>query len=240
VSSNSNFDASTVEEKLELSFRQPALLEQAFTHKSYTHETRGQAPHNESLEFLGDAVLGFIITDIIYRNHPELDEGRQSKIKAHLVSTAALSRLAGELELAEHLRLGKGEEKTGGRRKTALRANLLEALVAAVYLDAGIEAARAFVERIYAGLLLPIRQGRTDLVDAKTALQEYLQARGRPLAEYRVASETGPEHKKTFHLELFLDGQKMAAASGKTKKEAELAAARTALTRLFKQSEEGS
>lgn len=237
---SSRFDVSAVEKKLGLAFERPALLEQAFTHKSYTHETRGEAPHNESLEFLGDAVLGFIITDYIHRNHPELSEGQQSKIKAHLVSTATLSHVAGELELPEHLHLGKGEEKTGGRRKTALRANLLEAVVAAVYLDAGIEVARAFVERIYASLLLPIRQGRTDLVDAKTALQEYLQARSRPLAEYRVVAETGPEHKKTFHIELFLDGQKLASARGKTKKEAELAAARTALARIFKHSGESA
>jgi ribonuclease-3 len=227
-----------VEKKLQLRFRQAHLLEQAFTHKSYTHETRGEAPHNESLEFLGDAVLGFLITDYIYRHHPELDEGHQSKIKAHLVSTITLARLAGELGLPEHLRLGKGEEKTGGRRKTALRANLLEAVVAAAYLDAGVDAARAFVERIYSGLLLPIKRGRTDLVDAKTALQEWLQGRGRPLAEYRVVGESGPEHKKTFHVDLFLEGQRIASAHGRTKKEAELAAARTALGRLFKQSAE--
>lgn len=241
MSSNRNtFDPNSVEKKLGVTFRRADLLERALTHKSFAHEAREvAAPHNESLEFLGDAVLGFLITDVIYKSFPGMSEGRQSKIKAHLVSTVTLSRLSGQLDLPEHLKLGKGEEKTGGRRKMALRANAFEAVVAAIYLDQGIDAVREVVDRIYAPLLSAIRDGRTEVDDAKTALQEYLQARDRPLATYEVVAETGPEHKKTFHVELYLEGEKLASASGGTKKEAELLAAREALERLIRDSDRG-
>ena len=127
------FDREALERRLGATFEEPELLERALTHKSFAHEAKDARPaHNESLEFLGDAVLGFLVTDLIFRRFPQMNEGKQSKIKAHLVSTVTLSRLSGQLGLPDHLRLGRGEEKTGGRRKMALRANALEAVVAAV------------------------------------------------------------------------------------------------------------
>ena len=238
MSSAKGFDRPSLEKALGSEFVQPELLERALTHKSFAHEAKDHRPaHNESLEFLGDAVLGFLVTDLIYRSFPTMNEGRQSKIKAHLVSTVTLSRISGQLGLPDHMRLGKGEEKTGGRRKMALRANALEAVLAAIYLDRGIEAARELTERLYAPFVEAVRTGRADVDDAKTALQEYLQARERPLATYRVVAEAGPEHKKTFYVELFVEGERLATASGATKKQAELIAAREALERLLRQTE---
>lgn len=137
MTSESLTKLSELQQRLGYEFEKESLLDQALTHKSFAHEC-GNSVHNESMEFLGDAVLGFLITDIIYRDFPELAEGRKSKIKAYLVSASTLSSLALALEIPEFLHLGKGEEKTGGRKKKALSANALEAVVAAIYLDTGI------------------------------------------------------------------------------------------------------
>lgn len=214
-------------------FRDPNLLVQALTHKSYAHESTSAGEfHNESMEFLGDAVLGFIVTDLIYREFPGLTEGRKSKIKAYLVSAAALSNLSVQLGLPRYLRLGRGEEKTGGRNKRALAANALEAVIAALYLDAGIDAVRRLLEPLYAPLIAAIAAGHEVVEDPKTALQEYLQARGLSAARYVVRAETGPQHRKTFHVDLVLGDRLLASAQGPTKKKAAFQAAQTALLRL--------
>lgn len=222
-----------LQDRLGYRFESPALLRQALTHKSHAHEA-GDARHNESMEFLGDAVLGFLVTDFIYRAFPELTEGRKSKIKAYLVSASALHALAVELEIPRFLRLGKGEEKTGGRKKKALAANALEAVVAAIYLDRGIAAAREFLTPLYRPVLDDVQEGRAVIEDPKTALQEFLQARNLEPASYTVTAETGPEHRKTFHVELRISGEKVASAAGTTKKKAELVAAQEALSKLLK------
>jgi ribonuclease-3 len=234
VTSESLTKLTELQERLGYHFNQEDLLDQALTHKSFAHES-GNSVHNESMEFLGDAVLGFVITDIIYRGFPELAEGRKSKIKAYLVSASTLSSLALALEIPQYLRLGKGEEKTGGRKKKALSANALEAVVAAIYLDTGIGSAREFLEPLYTPLIHEIREGRAVVEDPKTTLQEFLQARNLDPARYVVSAETGPEHRKTFEVELQVGTRKLGAASGPTKKKAELLAARAALARLMEE-----
>jgi ribonuclease III len=215
-------------------FRDPGLLEHALTHTSRANEdVSGGVFDNESLEFLGDAVLGFAIADLLFRRFPNRDEGWKSKVKASLVSTSALARLAERLDLGEHLLLGRGEEKTGGRRKQALLADGYEALIAAIYLDGGIEHATTFIQRQFADLVDEARSEATALIrDFKSALQERVQSGGDPLPEYLVVGETGPDHHKTFHVEVRVRGRALAEAFGRSKKEAEQEAARLALERL--------
>jgi len=189
----------------------------------------GGVADNEAMEFLGDAVLGFIIADVLFRDFPEFDEGQKSKTKAALVSTATLARLAERLQLGDHLLLGRGEEKTGGRRKQALLADGYEALIAAVYLDGGVEHARAFITREFAALLDEVRRDGVSGQDYKSALQELLQSRDMPLPEYRLVGTLGPDHRKLFEIEVLVKGERLAVATGRSKKEAEQDAARIAL-----------
>jgi ribonuclease-3 len=149
-----------------------------------------------------------------------------------LVSSSSLSVLAKKIDLPQNLRLGKGEEKTGGRKKMALSANAFEAVIAAIYLDAGIEAVRAFLDPLYAPIIAEIRAGRVIVEDPKTTLQEFLQARNMPPAQYVVTAETGPEHRKIFHVDLLIGEKNIAAASGTTKKKAEIQTAEIALRQL--------
>jgi ribonuclease-3 len=214
-------------------FRDRGLLEHAMTHTSRANEdVSGGVFDNESLEFLGDAVLGFVIADILFREFPGFDEGQKSKTKASLVSTATLARQAERLNLGEHLLLGRGEEKTGGRRKQALLADGYEALIAAIYLDGGVEHARAFIAREFAPLIADVREHGVAGQDHKSALQEYLQSHDQPLPEYRVAGTLGPDHNKLFQVEVVVNGETVADATGGSKKDAEQEAARRALEKL--------
>jgi ribonuclease III len=214
-------------------FRDRGLLEHAMTHTSRANEdVSGGVTDNESLEFLGDAVLGFIVADMLFREFPEHDEGQKSKAKAALVSTAALARQADRLRLGDHLLLGRGEEKTGGRRKQALLADGYEALIAAIYLDGGIEQARAFIAREFAPLIADVRQRGLTGQDHKSALQEYLQSHDEPLPEYRLAGTLGPDHNKQFQVQVVVKGDAIASATGASKKDAEQEAARLALEKL--------
>lgn len=213
-------------------FRDRGLLEHALTHKSRAAEdVSGGVADNESLEFLGDAVLGLVVADALFHQYPTYDEGQKSKIKAAVVSTQSLARHAEQMRLGDHLILGRGEEKTGGRFKQALLADAYEALIAAIYLDGGLEAASAFLRR---ELKDSIDAGHEQTVarDYKSALQERLQALGLGLPEYRVAGETGPDHRKQFAVEVVVRGEVLGAATGKAKKEAEQEAARLALEKL--------
>jgi len=214
-------------------FRDRGLLEHAMTHTSRANEdVSGGVVDNESLEFLGDAVLGFVVADLLFREFPEYDEGEKSKMKAILVSTATLARVAERLRLGDHLLLGRGEEKTGGRRKQALLADGCEALIAALYLDGGIEQARAFVVRELGSFVEQLRRDGVSAQDYKSALQELVQGRNRPLPEYRVVGAIGPDHQKLFDVEVLVAGEPLARATGPSKKEAEQEAARLALGRL--------
>lgn len=214
-------------------FLDPGLLEHALTHTSRANEdVSGGVIDNESLEFLGDAVLGFAIADLLFRKFPTQDEGWKSKIKASLVSTTSLARLAERLQLGEQLLLGRGEEKTGGRLKQALLADGYEALIAAIYLDGGIEQATAFIQRQFAAVLDEASEPAAVTRDFKSTLQERVQSNGDPLPEYVVVGETGPDHHKMFQVEVRVRGRALAEASGRSKKEAEQEAARLALERL--------
>jgi ribonuclease-3 len=203
------------------------------THTSRANEDlSGGVTDNESLEFLGDAILGFVVADLLFREFPEFNEGQKSKIKASFVSTSTLARQGERLSLGEHLLLGRGEEKTGGRRKQALIADGYEALIAAIYLDGGIEQARAFVTREFSPLMAEVRRHGVAAGDHKSALQEYLQSHDDPLPEYRLAGAAGPDHRKQFHVEVVVRGEVLAEAIGASKKEAEQEAARLALEHL--------
>jgi ribonuclease-3 len=222
-----------LQRRIEYRFRDRGLLEHALTHKSRAAEdASGGVADNESLEFLGDAVLGRVVADLLFRNYPQYDEGQKSKVKASVVSTSSLARHAEQMGLGDHLLLGRGEEKTGGRFKQALLADAYEALIAAIYLDGGIEAASTFLQR---ELQEAIERGATQTIvgqDYKSALQERLQALGRPLPEYRLTGAAGPDHRKVFSIEVVVAGEVLGSASGKAKKEAEQEAARLALEKV--------
>jgi ribonuclease-3 len=217
-----------VAERLGYRFREPPLLDRALTHSSAAHEDlSGIRRDNEPLEFLGDAVIALATADVLHRRDPEGPEGRKSRLKALLVSEARLAERAEALGLPDALRLGRGEEKTGGRQKRALWADAYEAVVAAVYLDGGIEAAQrligAAIEREMA------ENRRLGARDPKSALQETLQARGEPLPEYVVVSQQGPAHRLRFRIACRVAGELVAEGEGHSKKDAEQEAARSAL-----------
>jgi ribonuclease-3 len=226
-------DLSALEAKLGYTFRETSVLDRALTHRSRANEdATGVTVDNESLEFLGDAVLGFVMADLLFRDYPQFDEGQKSKIKAALVSTATLALLARRLGLGEFLALGRGEEKTGGRKKQALLADTYEAVIAAIYLDGGIDEARGFVVREFAEDLEDVRSPEFWGRDYKSALQELVQSRDLQLPEYLVAAESGPDHRKIFHVEVRVKGEVKGTANGPSKKAAEQEAARKAIERL--------
>jgi ribonuclease-3 len=223
----------SLQQAIDYRFRDRGLLEHAMTHTSRANEdVSGGVIDNESLEFLGDAILGFIIADILFHTFPEFNEGQKSKVKATLVSTATLARQAERLSLGDHLLLGRGEEKTGGRRKQALLADGYEALIAAIYLDGGVEQARAFISREFERLISEVHQDGVAGGDHKSALQEYLQSNDEALPEYRLAGTVGPDHRKLFQIQVVVRDQVLAEAIGPSKKEAEQEAARVALEKL--------
>lgn len=212
-------------------FEQPELLDRALTHRSFRAVDSG-AEYNEQLEFLGDAVLGLLLGEFLVRRFPDWSEGALSKTRAKLASSHSLAGVGRRLEIGRYLRLGPGEEKTGGRQKRTLLANTYEALVAALYLDGGLEAAGSFVRKSLVEPALVRPPETFTASDHKSALQEWLQARGMRLAAYRVVAETGPDHAKTFLVEVEAGGRALARSEGATKKEAEQAAAARALERL--------
>ena len=225
-----------LEGRLGYVFRDKGLLEHALTHRSRAHEdASGGVADNESMEFLGDAVLDLIIADRLFHQFPDYDEGRKSKAKAILVAAPSLARLGAALGLGEYLLLGRGEERSGGRKKPSLIADAFEAVVAAIYLDGGLPAAERFIDTQFGGAMDELRAGQSvsGLVgDYKSALQEWLQARGRPLPDYRVAATFGPDHRKTFAVDLYVGDETVAHAEGPSKKTAEQKAAAQALERL--------
>jgi ribonuclease-3 len=240
-------DRSALEDALGHHFRRHAILDQALTHSSFAREAESQAAagnsaetqgDNEQLEFLGDAVLSFVVSQELFRRFPEYAEGDLSKLRAHVVSARALARPARQLEIGKYLRFGRGEEKSGGRSKSALLVNALEALIAALFLDSGIEKTHKFIVDV---ILQPaidelkkLGDSKLPVTDYKSALQETVHAAGRPQPRYSLVREQGPEHRKTFTMEVhvpapFGGGEAFVSrAEGSTKKRAEQGAARQA------------
>ena len=210
-------------------FRDKGLLRWCLTHAS---ASRTRLESNERLEFLGDAVLELLTSEYLLSSFPEWSEGQLSKSRARIVNAGSLEAAARRLRLGERLRLGRGEEKTGGREKQTLLADAFEAVIAAVYLDAGLGAAREVLRKVLFDQALEERGERIADSDRKSALQELLQGRGRLPAEYRLAGESGPDHQKVFQIEVWIDGECIAAGEGSSKKEAEQRAARSALEQL--------
>lgn len=207
----------------------PALLQLALTHRSFAYENGGLA-HNERLEFLGDSILGQAVTVMLYTEHPTLDEGDLAKRRASLVSSVALAEVARSIGLGAYVRLGKGEEQTGGRDKSSILADTVEAIIGAAYLDLGGDAATELVLRLIRPLLEnPDRFGAA--MDPKTSLQELTARLGRGLPTYRV-SDSGPDHSKRFEATVVLEAEPVATGTGSSKKQAEMAAALEAWTLL--------
>jgi len=208
---------------------EPGLLEQALTHRSYAYEHGGLAT-NERLEFLGDSVLGLVVTDALYTTHPDLAEGQLAKLRASVVNTRALAAVARGLQLGRWLRIGRGEEVTGGRDKNSILADTMEALIGAVYLDRGIAGATAMVRALFDPLMaVAATQGAA--LDWKTALQELMAARGLGVPDYRIG-ESGPDHAKQFTAEVLVEGEPHGDGEGRSKKEAEQQAAEAAWVAL--------
>ena len=205
------------------------LLERALTHRSYAYE-HGGLPTNERLEFLGDAVLGLVVTDALYTRHPDLPEGSLAKLRASVVNTRALADVARALQLGRWLRLGRGEEVTGGRDKNSILADTMEAVIGAVYLDRGIGAATTLVRALFDPLMIAASEDGAAL-DWKTALQELSAARGLGVPDYRIA-ESGPDHAKSFVAEVAVGGEVCGSGAGRSKKEAEQQAAEAAFVQL--------
>ncbi|MCW5980278.1 MAG: ribonuclease III [Bryobacteraceae bacterium] len=229
-------DIETLEARLGYSFRRRDLLSRALTHKSRAFEINGGAngalDSNEQLEFLGDSVLGFIVSEVLVERFPEFAEGRLSKRKARLVSADHLYRVAQRLDLGRHLLLGRGEEMSGGREKKALLANALEALIGAIHLDGGADRAREFIRREVVGGEDPRSDAGDATSDFKSALQEFAQARKLPAPRYRIVGWRGPEHSKMFVVEAQVGADRAARAEGPSKKTAGQRAAELLLEQM--------
>jgi ribonuclease-3 len=214
---------------LTYTFRDVNLLRKALTHSSHAHERNLIEGDNEQLEFLGDSVLGFLISDFLYRAHPGLNEGQLSRLKGFFVSSANLVKYAEQIGLGDYLQLGRGEEKTGGRSKQALLVDAFEAIIGAIYLDGGIEPARRMVRQFFESQIEDVGDPTEQVGDFKTAFQEFLQSAQLGRAEYLITSESGPDHQKLFTVDVIVNGQPVAKGLGLTRKAAEQAAARQAL-----------
>ena len=214
--------------RLGYTFRDPSLLEHALMHSSYANECRAAGcTSNERLEFLGDSVLGMVTAEKLYTLFPDLPEGKLSRLRAELVCEQSLHAVALELHLGDYLLLGKGETHTGGRERPSILADAVEAIIAAMYLDGGLEVARTFIlAKVLAGIDAGVIHHVTDY---KTELQELVQRKPNQHIEYRLTGESGPDHDKRFTMSVFLNGAAIGSGTGRSKKEAEQAAAKAGI-----------
>jgi ribonuclease III len=224
--------SSPLERALGIRFKSRAIREAALTHRSYAFE-QSTGETNERLEFLGDAVLGLVVTDLAYRRFPDMPEGELAKLRAATVNMITLADVAREIGLGEEILLGKGEEQSGGRDKTSILADALEAVLGAVYLDRGLEVASQLIERVFWPRMEAYARGEGDR-DHKTALQELAAQDVGTIPQYRVV-ETGPDHAKQFTATVLLAGEPYGTGQGRSKKEAEQKAAREAYERLARE-----
>jgi ribonuclease III, bacterial len=222
-----------LEEKLKYSFNDRALLLMALSHSSYANENKSAGlMSNERLEFLGDSVLGQVVASHLYLSYPKMPEGQMTRLRAELVCEQSLFEVARTLELGQYIKLGKGEENTGGRARESILADAVEALIAALYLDGGLPVAKSFIER-YILSNLDFAETHT-LSDYKTALQEYVQRKSGQTLAYELLSESGPDHKKSFTMQVRLNDNVIGTGHGHTKKEAEQYAAKNGLEEISK------
>ena len=239
-------------------FRRPELLTWSLTHRSLAYETKPEslpnpASDNEQLEFVGDAVLGLVVAESLFKRFPASREGELTRLRASLVSRRHLGEVAARIDLGSHLLLGRGEEQSGGRRKPALLANALEAVIAALYLDGGLDTARAFIEKYIMeptlpGLHFALEAGEAfsgAIGDHKSALQEHLQATSAGQPHYVLTNQSGPDHQKRFRVEVRIDDKNggsraLAESEGTTKKQAQQDAARLAFLRLISEAHLGN
>src|SRR5437762_5521059 len=238
MSPSDTFNPDLLEQVLAYTFQDRSLLTRAMTHRSWAHEQvaprehrEARYLHNEALEFLGDSILGLIVADYLFKAYPHASEGELSRMKHRLVSSPTLAKASAELQLGEFLRFGRGEEKSGGRRKNALLADVFEAVTGAIFIDAGLEAARDFVNYALREDLRTADPVAAAAADPKTTLQEKLQATHQPAPQYIVVETLGPPHKRMFHVELKWDGG-MSRGEGQTIKAAEAAVAQAALKQM--------
>lgn len=223
-----------LERKISYTFRSKEILLRALTHRSFSHENpERNIRDNETLEFLGDSILGFIISDLLFNKYSEqYTEGLMSKVKSYIISTEILSAKAKEIDLGRFLLLGRGEEKTGGRTKRSLLANTFEAVIAAIFLDGGLDQAKAFVHHFFLQTMEQVVEQDFHFNDFKSLLQERLQSIGEAPPDYGVILEEGPHHQKIFHVDIRIRNVAVACGTGTTKKEAEQDAARKAYDQL--------
>lgn len=222
-------DLHDFEKRLGYKFHDISLLETALTHTSYANEHK--VVSYERLEFLGDAVLQMLTSKYIYKAYPDFPEGKMSRLRANIVCETTLSHIAERLGIGEAARLGRGEELTGGRTRPSILADMVEAILAAVYIDGGIEKAEGIIFDAYGHIIEAAAEGRL-IKDYKTELQEKVQTGGKKQPEYAVIAESGPAHDKTFTMEVSIDGEARGRGSGKTKQEAQQMAAKAALEKL--------
>jgi len=225
-------DWNDCQKNLGISFHQESLLEQAFVHSSYLNENPSFArPSNERLEFLGDAILNFIVAEKLYKEFPKLSEGKITEIRAWLVCRDTLAELASSLKLGDWLLLGQGEEVNGGRTKSSNLANVMEALIGALYLDQGLARVRRFILRNLKPKWGKIKAGKIT-PNYKSLVQELIQGRKRPTPVYRLVEASGPDHNRQFTAEILVEGETLGRGTGKSKKTAESQAARAAWEKL--------
>ena len=219
-----------LEEKIGYSFKNRELLTTALTHSSYTNERHDSLDCYERLEFLGDSILGVVTAEFLYRHKPKLPEGRMTRLRAELVCEVSLHKVALSLELGKYMRLGRGEERTGGRERTSILADMVEAIIAAIYLDSGMEEAKKFVmDKVLKDAEITDQHRSADY---KTALQELVQRDSESRIEYELIGESGPDHDKRFTFCVKINGTVAGEGTGRTKKEAEQLAAQKALEEL--------
>ncbi|MFB5759764.1 ribonuclease III [Paenibacillus medicaginis] len=224
-------DLKQLQQKLHIQFNNRQLLKQAFTHASYVNEHRfSQHQDNERLEFLGDAVLELTVSEQLYNQYPNRPEGELTKLRAAIVCEPSLVKFAVSLDFGQYVLLGKGEELTGGRTRPALLADVFESFIGALYLDQGLEAVRSFLERhIFPQIAV---QGKLQISDYKTELQELTQHHNMGVLEYRIVEERGPAHEREFVAEVHMGSERLGTGMGRSKKEAEQQAAAVALSKL--------
>lgn len=219
-----------LEKKIGHTFQDRTLLETALNHSSYANENRAEGlESNERLEFLGDSVLGQIVAAYLFLTYPKMPEGQMTRLRAELVCEQSLHAVAQKLDLGRYIKLGRGEEHTGGRQRESILADAVEAVIAAMYLDGGMEVARHFIDEY---ILFGFEKEVHTATDYKTALQEQVQRRSGQTLAYELVSESGPDHRKTFTMRVALNGKPIGEGSGRTKKEAEQNAAKAGLEAL--------